>query len=269
MALSAYLKKSEVPKLCELYEFASGGGAWLYVASNSDVIYSGKTYQAAAIRRGPISNGGSGALTARKVRIDAHLKIDPGHLQLDVSPLPETTVRIIRCLASNTSTYEIVFSGRAEKFSISANIAQFSCIESNILTVVLPRIIRQSYCNWRVFDDDCGLIESEWQKIMVVSSVSSDRMRIYSTGFSSYATGYFTQGYIRYGLDTRFVTGHTSNYVDLQIPFGPELAAGATIYAVPGCSGASDICKSKFNNWSKFMGMPTIPSNNPVIWGML
>jgi uncharacterized phage protein (TIGR02218 family) len=133
------------------------------------------------------------------------------------------------------------------------------------LSAMLPEIVYQSFCNWTLFDCNCGLRSQDYELSAIVT-VSESSMT--SSIFATYENGYFTQGRIRFGGDFRFITNHLGSKVDLQIPFGSELVNGSTVYAIPGCNGAPATCKTKFNNFDlRHVSMPYIPTRNPVIWG--
>jgi uncharacterized phage protein (TIGR02218 family) len=118
-----------------------------------------------------------------------------------------------------------------------------------------------------VYDSGCGLDDTVWRVAATITQVSGSML--VASAFGDYDNDYFKGGWITYGQDMRLVTSHTksSASVTLQIPFDSRMYVGASVWTYPGCDGAPSTCKNKFNNILKFLGMPYIPSRNPILWG--
>lgn len=132
------------------------------------------------------------------------------------------------------------------------------------LRIRIPKYLYQSYCNWDVFDPDCGLAEFAW-KVTTDITVVDDTL--ISSVFAGYAADYFTAGRVRYEGDERWILKHVTDTLTLQVPFSSAVETGTIVDVLPGCDGSPDTCKDTFSNYPNFFGFPYIPSNNPCLFG--
>lgn len=181
-------------------------------------------------------------------------------------PIEPVRIKIYKALYSDLTDYVVLFNGTIKSVSIEGRMASCYCeSKSKILDVVQPKIINQSFCNHDIYDDGCAVDPLTYRVAAVISSVSGDSL--ISGAFALYSSGYFNGGWIEYQQDLRFVLNHVGSTVTLHIPFDSKVSAGISVYAYPGCDGNPSTCKTRFNNFTHFLGMPYIPSHNPVAWG--
>lgn len=263
MSFSTNLQTTEQTALPELYEFVSGAQTERYTSFASGLTFRGNFYKAAPLKRSGFSEDTQFGNV--KVTITAPLFETLIHY-LANQPIEPTRVTIYRALESDLSDYRILFSGFIKQVSMRDRLASAVC-ESNsqVLSAKIPTVIYQSFCNHSVFDSGCGLNNLDWRVMALISTVESATLT--STSFAAFDDGYFIGGQIRYDSDLRLITNHLDNTVTLQIPFDSRVKVGTTVEVFPGCDGSPTTCKNRFNNLTRFLGMPYIPSHNPVLWG--
>lgn len=267
MTFDSNMQAVEQSAIPELYDITAGGYVYRYTSYKIDQSFLGHLYRAAGIKRSAFTVDQE--LGSAKVSVSAYMS-DPLSSYIGTTPLPSTKVDIYRAVAESMSDYALLFSGVVQRVSGSNKIITAECIQAAKLQSRLPNIINQSYCNWQVFDCDCGLDDSSWAVGATVSEIISGAgsgYRIYSPTFALFADGWFTQGKVYFDGDFRFVTNHTGNALTLHVPFGAGFGVGSSVTAYPGCDGSPSTCLNKFNRRTHHCSMPYIPSHNPVIWG--
>jgi uncharacterized phage protein (TIGR02218 family) len=247
----------------ELYDFESGGNYDRYTSFSEDLTFQGVLYQKATIKR----SGFTVDTEFGKITMSIQAPImDSLRPYIANQPIEVTRVTIWRALYSDLTEYRVLFKGDILKVSMKGPIAQASCeSHSHILSQKIPTVVYQSWCNHEVFDNKCGLEETAWYVPATLSAI--DEGKYTSTAFGAYADGYFNGGQLLHENDARYITNHVGNDVWLHVPFDARVVVGSEMNAMPGCDGSPTTCKTKFNNWSEYLGMPYIPSSNPVMWG--
>jgi len=264
MTFESNIVSTQSDALPELYQITSGGYEWCYTSYRRNLTFLGKTYRRGSIERSSFVNSRNPGESRVTLRFPLS---DPLQEFISAFPPPSTEVNIYKAVYEDLTQYALIFSGKVRKTSIKDKMISVECSIDDEMAVMMPTIIYQSYCNWQVFDCDCGLLEEDYRVTAVISSLSDSGRELISSAFSVYAADWFTQGRIQFGGDHRFVVDHSGSTVKLQLPFPSSLAAGATVYAFPGCDGSPSTCKTKFDNFLRICAMPYIPSHNPVLWG--
>lgn len=257
------LELTEQGEIPELYVFEYGGSIERYTSFSEDITFLGQTYSKATLKRTGFSMDTEfGRVTCQ---IQAPLI---GSLQPYIAnqPVEVTTVIIYRALLDDTDEYRILFKGDILRVSVKDNVAQAVCEnQSYILMQKIPGVIYQSYCNHQVFDEGCTLNEILWRETATISAIDGAK---YSSGtFGAQADGYFNGGQLLHNNDARYIINHIGNDIWVHVPFDSRVSVGSQCYVLPGCVGSPSVCRTKFNNWSKWQGFAYIPSSNPVMWG--
>lgn len=261
MTFDSNMQAIEQDALPELYKIVGGGYEWRYTSYKTDLTFLWDTYVAATIKRSGFSN--SKQPGESKVTITFPMA-EPIQKYISAYPLPSTSVDIYRAVKSSMSQYALLFSGKVRKATFNNKIISAECWIDDEMSNMLPYVVHQSYCNWQVFDCNCKL-EKEDYKVTAVVTVSGNSL--ISSTFATYAVGHFTQGWVLFQGDMRFITNHAGSQIDLQLSFGSSLVDGSTVYVYPGCDGAAATCIDKYDNFRNWCGMPYIPSHNPALWG--
>lgn len=254
----------------ELYSIANNTSTSLFAASKSDVVYKGATYQAAPIKRGELSTTSDGQTS---VTVSAP-PTDELTAYVSSYPALPTKMKIYRLFESDLTSALLLFSGRVTSVSLSGNVAAATCKSgTSMLNAKIPTVLFSSFCQHSLFDSGCGLSAGDY-KVKCIVTQSGVLLTETSGTVAAKADGWFTGGYINIGSEYRMITLHSGNSLYLQLPFpASTIAENAFGYAFPSCDKSASMCKNKFNNLTPgagkgFMGMPMIPSKNPVIWGI-
>lgn len=257
----------------EFYVFATGSSVERYTSYSRGLTFLGSYFAAASITRGGIKQDTKfGAIS-----LNLTTPITPAiAAYIPNQPIQPVQVTIYRSHIDYLDQYSIFFKGKIKYVQLRGKLASAQCESKNKYMVTkVPMIIYQAFCNHDVYDDHgtwgCRLDEFEWRRTAVVSNLSADGQEVtlsYTDGLGNPAVDYFKGGNITYNGDQRFITSHDSaTVIGLHIPFDSTFVAGASVIVNPGCDGNPATCKNRFDNLNNFLGMPYIPSTNPVVWG--
>lgn len=265
MTLATNKTATQQSTMPELYAFLTGSTWSRYTSYTEDITFGGDIYKAAPIKRSGISydtNFGNVVLN-----ITAPL-LDSLNAHIANQPIETVHVTVYRALYSDLTDWEVFFQGSVRYVTIENKVARATVeASSEILRSKVPTIIFQSECNWDLADNDCALEYDNLKIDVPIVSISSLEYEV--SGISGYADDYFTGGVMTYGTDMRLITlsVQSTQILTLQVPFDTRVAVGTTVEILPGCDGSPDTCQTKFNNFTHFLGMPYIPTTNPVMWG--
>jgi len=264
MTYNTNLQVTQQEATPELYEFTYGGVVERYTSWPETLNFGGYDYEPAPIKRSGISIDSE--FSKVKVSIIAPV-IDAFSRHVANTPIESTRVRIYSALKSDLTDYVLIFKGSVAHVSIKDYVAKAECVStSDILENYYPSVTFQSYCNHMLFDSGCKLDNSVYKVQGAVVSISGADYEV--SGLNAYSDGYFTAGTVEYGSDVRMILKHVGNIITLHVPFDSRVAINTVVDVYPGCDGAPDTCKNKFNNYDNFLGFPLIPSTNPVMWGL-
>lgn len=263
MTYNTEIAEVQQEALPEFYEINSAGNIYYYTSYIEGLVFRGVAHEAASIKR----SGFTVDTQFGKVEINLTAPVSDVFAEYIANlPIEPVTLTIRRAIKSDLTDYILLFTGRVKSVTIKDLVATAKCeAQSSLLSAKLPRIIYQAFCNHDVFDGGCLLSSVLWRVVTNVTGISG--YTITSTDFGAFADGYFTGGRVQHSTDFRLITNHVGNDLTLHLPFDARLAVGGEVTALPGCDGDPETCKDKFNNLDNFLGMPYVPSHNPVIWG--
>lgn len=289
--LIALFNKRQYAK-CSLFTLALVGGTTVrYTDFDRSITFDGDTYSAGG-SAGPYFNlNGENS----KAHWKAGLEVDT--FQISVAPgtgtiggvsffnairmglLDGADVTIDRLyaespeeMASNATAKITIFNGRmvgadpagASKFTLSIN----SWVE--LFNMNFPRNLWQSNCVNTLGDTACGVNLSA---LGVNGSVLTGSTANSINATLSQLTDYFTSGKLQFtsGANNgftrgvrKYVNGPTSTITMLG-PFPNVPAIGDTFTIYPGCDKMIGTCFNRFDNLSRFRGMPFIPENSSAV----
>jgi uncharacterized phage protein (TIGR02218 family) len=266
MSFETEIKATEQPQIPELYEVRGNGYVWRYTSYKNDLSFQGKTYKASTIKRGAFNRTSSAGDSKVSISFPVAAPIKE---HIASYPIQNVWVKIFQAIDPAMTSYALLFEGKIKKVSLQGKIITAECGIDDDLSQMLPHIVYQSYCNWTVFDRNCGLEDNAWAVTAAITGQTDGGMYIVSPVFATYENGWFTQGRVVYDGDARFAIWHEGSTVCLQVPFTAGAGVvGNSVTAYPGCDGNPSTCKTKFNNFLlRHVSMPYIPCNNPVLWG--
>lgn len=156
----------------------------------------------------------------------------------------------------------VLFEGRLVKPKLDRNRIDVS-VASDLdeLNVQMPRNLYQPSCLNTLFDNACGMLS---EKYAVFSSIDAGSTASHIVCKLTQPQGWFTQGVIELisgpnvGLK-RTVRLHESGALLLTLPLPEVPQSGQRIKVYPGCDKRLETCQNRFNNFSRFRGMPFIP----------
>jgi len=264
MTFESNFSETQQLALPEFFEFFYNGTYARFTAWETDLTFSGNLFTAAPVAR----SGFTVDALYSSVKLDIRTPVIEALSRYAAStPTDPTTITVYRALKDDLTDYEILFEGMVMSVSKKDFVLQAKCsADGDLLENYYPKKAYQSYCNHAVFDADCGLDSLSWRVQAAVIAISAAGYT--ANGLNAYSDGYFTGGIASYGGDERMITNHIGNTVTLHVPFDTRVAIDTVLDFYPGCDGSPNTCKNKFNNYSKFLGMPLIPSSNPVVWGL-
>jgi len=266
MSYATNLAASQQESTPEFYRIQVGPTVYRYTTARSSQTFLGNTYTPASIKRGGFSQDNE--FGSVQVNITAAMN-SLYQMYIANQPSEPVNIKIYRAISSDLNDYVILFNGQVKNVSIEGQQVNVTAVSRSIhLEKKLPRYVYQSYCNHDVFDSGCGLNGLIWRVSGLITDVTNATLT--ASEWTAYDNNYFKGGmaYTTDG-DARLITSSTkaTGVLELQIPFDARVAVGETVYAYPGCDGSPATCKNKFNNLLKYLGMPYIPSRNPIIWG--
>lgn len=266
MSYDANIQLIEQPALAELYQFESNNVFQYYTSYKDDITFQGNVYKAMPISRTSLSFDAD----FRDINLTITAPVtDPFITYITNSPLEVINIIIYQAFTIELTDFRVIYEGQIKQVGIKDKIAKALC-ESNSLALreMLPRFIYQSYCNYNVYDNDCGITKAA-SNFEVITTVTVTGSTLISSDFIPKGDGFFTGGHvISSDGDIRLITNHVGDTLTIQIPFDTRVSTGDTIKAYAGCDKSIETCTNKFNNQQKFMGCPYIPSKNPSVWGL-
>ena len=155
-----------------------------------------------------------------------------------------------------------LFEGRLIEPELDRNTISVS-VASDLddLNVQMPRNLYQPSCTNTLFDSACSLLRENFAVTTLIESNSTQARILCST---NQPQGWFTQGVVEFmqgankGLK-RTVRMHESGALLLTLPLLEMPKVGEVIKIYPGCDKRLETCDNRFNNRSRFRGVPFIP----------
>ena len=258
MTFKDEIQPTEVPVVRELYQFDTPAETVRLTSHITSVDWGGERWQRAVVTRGPVNRS-----LSEKTSLDVQVQANSELLRLVASyTLP--TVRLTLYQVTDTSSW-VLFCGEATGITLKGDMLNLTfATPTERLRFVIPRFHYRVQCNNALFDANCALSPSSW---VVVATVSGSGSTLTAPALASYADGWFTLGWAKFGNEYRLITNHTGQTIRLQVPFDQD-PDNQELWIYPGCDGSPDTCKNKFNNFSHFNGFPFIPTQNPTLWGL-
>jgi uncharacterized phage protein (TIGR02218 family) len=175
----------------------------------------------------------------------------------------EVTVYRYSTVDANTT---LVFRGFINSFKVSKAAVDLQCISfieqsrDNFSRLVLTR-----HCNHRLYSEMCGMIPGNWSFKSTIVGIDFPRTQIIVNPPPGVASGFYQYGYAKCdtSLTYRWITGDVSSEVavtfDIMHTAPASWALGTELWLFAGCDKTLDTCRSKFGNFSNFMGFPYAP----------
>lgn len=262
------LQATQQSAMPEFYVFTAGATVERYTTFSRSLNFLGQEFVPASIKRSGISYD----TKFGEVRLNITTPITANMAKyIPNTPIEPVEVIVYRSHIDYLAQYEVFFKGKIKTVQFERKQASAQCVSSNkFLTTKIPTIIYQAFCNHDVYDDGCQVDPFAHVRTCNIVAINDNgrNLEVQITAGDSWLDGDMRGGKINFGTDIRFITGHLSAYVlQLHVPFDGRLQVGSQVYVYPGCDGNPETCRDVFNNLDNFLGMPYIPSKNPVVWG--
>ncbi len=234
----------------------------LYVTSDNILhVYGGITYNASSIICKEYT------YDLKEVMGEANLQIpysQCGFLAGAASRTIEGPVRVVVYEYDTVTLNAImVFRGFINTFKVSKSMVDLQCVSfveharDNFARLQLSRV-----CQHRLYSPLCGVNIENYMILGTIEAYSIDRTTMEVSGIDS-STGYFTYG----GLEWEGVFRHVLNDVwtgtirqmDLMHFLPAAWEIGQQVFIIPGCDKLTSTCKSKYGNFTRYMGFPYAP----------
>lgn len=265
MALVDSLQGEHASQYLELYQIQIGQTSYFYTSYEKDYTFASQLYEAIPIEHQGFSN--TEKMQPTSLKIDLNLSA-PATSYIANSPVEPVKVTLLQVLKSNPSEADIFYQGGISSVELTKSSATLNLeLRTDLFRKRLPNVIYSSVCNNILFDGVCQLQEANFSISAYISEISGKTL--VSSAFATKPNGYFQRGKIKtsYG-DARMVTQHISDTITLQFPFDSRILENLNVTAVAGCNRSRSQCLERFNNLGRYVGMPEIPSSNPVVWGV-
>lgn len=248
----------------EGYAFTQGGTFYRFTSADDAQTFFGNSYPTAEISHDGLeftAEESSGNTVVRVPRANPVAQLF--RLMLPTSPVFLTVYRKHR----GDPETRVVWDGKVIACSFEGPDARLTCAPiSQVFRKKVPSLVYQSQCNWILFGPGCELDKLLFKTSGTVASV--DGATVTSAAAGTQVDGYFRGGWAELANgERRFIVEHVGTTLSLMNAFG-AVAPLDTIDLYPGCDRTEAVCATKFNNLSRHLGFPRIPTRNPYNGGL-
>jgi len=128
------------------------------------------------------------------------------------------------------------------------------------LTVTTPRRRYRKLCNWKFGSPECGIDLASVTVDGIVEAIDTTGTVLTLQGRNE-AEGYFVDGVLTIGGESRLVTASDGATITVDFPFTVEVV-GEPYMLRRGCNKTYDeSCVARFNNGERFGGFISVPSS--------
>jgi len=162
----------------------------------------------------------------------------------------------------------LLFDGEVTTFRAitSKRIIQCNLTASeNLNRSLLPRDFYQPTCNAELGDARCGVNLASFRETFTESGTTFNGDEITNAAIGNRASGFFTQGFLTVGSESRFIVSHVGSTIRT---LGAVTTQTGTFTANAGCPKTRAVCVSRFNNLVNFRGFDRVPVDNPTMDGI-
>jgi len=259
---------AEERKPVELYRIWLGddtSNAWYYTSADYVIAYNGNNYIPAPISRGAIE--WDVELQIPKLTITVWGLQEAVTQFIASNPIELVWVEVLRAFRDQSPVEcAVIFIGQIRNVTFQGPEAQCECVGMEyFLEKPIPTIRYQANCNWRVFDERCGLVSGEYLQTVTVTNITSGESYTLTTDMDTKEDDYYAYGWMEWGIVKRMIASSSGQEITLNYPI-TTLGTGEAINIYPGCDGAIETCRDKYDNVLNFGGHPYIPEDNPSAW---
>ncbi|MEN6445556.1 MAG: phage BR0599 family protein [Candidatus Cloacimonas sp.] len=252
----------------ELYRvFNDSGDIGYYTDASIAIVYSGRTYLPASIKRSSLEFDSSIGVSKMKVQFVWSDTAITGFISQN--PVEIIWIEVLRTyLDLNPIEINTIFIGQIKNVAFQGIQAEAECISLEFyLNVGIPDKSYQRLCNHFLYDIGCTVLTATYRTTATVSGFGATSNIVYCSNMVPKEANYYTHGYIEARGTTRMIVAYEVNadHFTLIYPI-PTLIVGDSINILPGCDRTGKTCLDKFDNMINFLGFEYIPFDNPTLW---
>lgn len=248
-----------------LYAFALGSATWRYTSGDKDVVLNGYKWTRAAISDDGVKITGDSTTDA--LSITAPSRIAPVQMFFTTPPSQSITVSIYHYHEGDTEAVMGYFGEMLEVTQPEPGKAQITVdtISASMQRDGL-RLAWQRGCGYAVYDElTCKANKAAHVLNLTVYEITSNQVQM--IGLDSTANGHLNGGYLEWedpirGTEFRAIEQQVGN-VCTMFGLADGLYYGLAVKAYPGCMRTAAECKTKFNNYDNYPGVPDMPGKSP------
>lgn len=235
----------------ELYTITLGAEQFFWTSSEDDITIGATVYEAIPLQRGRIIQSPENRENIVDVTVGGTNLFAKKYI--DVVPGNRAKMTIQRLQRADLGAPDIItlYVGYVQsvQFSRDGYTAVIATLPIAAATSrSIPRYTYQGLCNNVLYDDACGVddTDSTW-RLSNAEVLSTSGADITVQGADGEADGYWTGGYVEAlgGQDSRLILAHTGTTLTLLQPF-PADQTGAVVNLFAGCDHTISTCDSKF-----------------------
>lgn len=246
----------------ELYRFKKGDQFWTFNDSNVSIIYNGKIYDPALIRRGDIELTSNCLKNLLKIEVDKTNKFAVNFISTPIEGITELT--IYRGHGVDPANFIAYWKGSvfSVQFKPKIVIIVASPKTNSLKRSGLMRKYQRS-CSYVLYSTRCTMVKANYKREGTIISI--DGTKIEAIIFGTEVNGWFINGLFEIDSRSRMIVWHEGNYIRLMNKI-QGLKIGDSFDAYAGCNSSATMCQSaKFNNKINYGGQEFIPDKNPFV----
>lgn len=254
-----------------LFDFSTGTAHWRYTTADRQITHVSNPYDPAPITAGNIVQGQEIKQKTIKITIPRDLQ-----LALVLQNFPPSTDVMLTVFSLHYTDPDaqaiVIWIGRVMQQNQKDSTIELSCEPA--YTGIQTQGLRRRWqlnCPHVLYGLACGITASNYQVATTLTAVSG--VVVSSADFVPPAGLSFAGGYLEWDSGKGYQERRSINSVsgtDLTLAYGsPDLSAGLSVTAFPGCRHTMADCKnfpvsgSTVGNLANFGGDPYIPTKNP------
>lgn len=251
----------------EFYEFRRGTVAWLYTSRRKPLVYKGRTFEPASIKRSVIAQ--TQDLTRNVLDLTVPLDLP---LLAQFQPVPPLAKISVLCsvLQSGQTQARGIWGGKLANIEENRGRAILHCMPPQAAMAANGlRGCWQKTCRHVLYGSSCKASRTDVRLDATLTGVTT--ATVSAAAFATQADGWWAGGFIEWTTNTglvevRFIISHVGEVVTLLTP--SNVVVGTVVATYPGCNHTLDDCENKHHNLDNYGGQPYIPpkvpfNNNP------
>lgn len=254
----------------ELYKVSYGVTNYYYTSGDTPITYLSNNYTPTPIKRSQINPGSDINKATLTITLAANSPL--GEI-FRISPPSEPVVITVFAEHYLDNSFQVIWKGRILQCEWSGD-STIKLTTDNVFTSLNRpglRLRDQVQCPLALYGIACGVNKEVYRQNTTLSGLSGLTLTVTSEIGridNWYAGGFVTwQNSVNANTERRairFSTGSTGQMTLSSLPVG--LSVGQAISLFPGCSHIledANGCAPKFNNFTRYGGVPYMPQKNP------